>query len=150
MVCPTDLSGAHSSLHLRWITLIHTPDALFWDTIFSMDVTSTEDHLNIATLLSSPSKIIDAINLQGDQAQRFIDLIDQVSDSANFLPSAPRALIIRYSFSCYHTLIRSYLGGVHGCFTRSAKLAGYYPPHTFFSQSPPILVNLSGAAALRM
>ena len=62
-------------------TLTQTLDALFWDTIFSTDITSAEDLSNVSTLVHSPSKITVARSLQGDNAQRMIDLIDQVSDS---------------------------------------------------------------------
>ena len=56
-----------------------TLDVLSWDAIFSTDVTSPEGLSSIATLLHSPSKTADARSLHGDQAQRFIDLLDQVS-----------------------------------------------------------------------
>ena len=128
--------------------LTQISDALFWDTIFSIDVASAEGLSNIRTLVHSPSKIAMARSLQDDQAQRFIDIIDQVSSSSK-RPLVPRMLIVGRSFSRYHALTRNYLGGAHGCFTRSAKLAGYYLPHTSFNQSSPILVSLDGAAALQ-
>ena len=56
-------------------------DALFWDAIFSMDITSTEGLSRMSTLIHSPSKITTARSLQGDDAQRLINLIDRVSDS---------------------------------------------------------------------
>ena len=52
----------------------------FWDTIFSTDITSAEGLSNIETLVNSPSEIAVARNLWGDKAQKFIDLIDEVSD----------------------------------------------------------------------
>jgi hypothetical protein len=58
-----------------------TLDALFWDAIFSMDITSAEGLSNISTLVRSPPKVAVARSLRGDDAQRVIDLIDRVSDS---------------------------------------------------------------------
>ena len=55
-------------------------DVPFWDTIFSADIASAEGLSNIETLVNSPSEIGVARNLWGDKAQKFIDLIDQVSD----------------------------------------------------------------------
>jgi hypothetical protein len=46
-----------------------------------MDIASAEGLSNISTLVHSPSKITMARSLRGDDAQRLIDLIDQVSDS---------------------------------------------------------------------
>lgn len=69
---------------IRW-----PADTLFWDTIFSMNITSAECLPNISTLVHSPSKISEARSLQGDQAQSLIDLIDQVCDSGR-RPSVPR------------------------------------------------------------
>lgn len=74
-------------------TLNQISDALFWDAIFSTDITSVEGLSNITTLLQSPSKIHVARNLLGDQAQSFIDLIDRVSDLGK-RPSVPRVLIM--------------------------------------------------------
>jgi len=74
--------GMHPSLPLSAVdegSHSLTLDVFFWDAIFSTDVTSPEGLSNIATLLHSPSKIADARSLHGDQAQRFIDLLDQVS-----------------------------------------------------------------------
>jgi hypothetical protein len=62
-------------------TLTQTLDTLFWNAIFSMDITSAEGLSNISTLVHSPSKIAVARSLRGDNAQRVIDLIDRVSDS---------------------------------------------------------------------
>jgi hypothetical protein len=129
-------------------TLTQTLDALFWDAIFSMDITSTEGLSKISTLIHSPSKITAARSLRGDDAQRVIDLTDQASNPSKH-PPAPRMLIIKCSFFHYLPLIRKYLGGSHDCSTRSAKPVGCCPHHIPFNQSPPILVNLDGAAASR-
>jgi len=51
-----------------------------------MDVTSAEGLSKIATLVRSPPKIIHARCLQGDRAQRLIDLLDQASDSGEVSP----------------------------------------------------------------
>jgi hypothetical protein len=74
--------GAHPSLWQNPCTkaLTQALDTLFWDAIFSMDVTSAEGLSNISTLVHSPSKITAARSLQGDKAQTFIDLMDRVSD----------------------------------------------------------------------
>ena len=58
-----------------------------------MDITSVEGLSDITMLVQSPSKIHVARNLVGDQAQSFIDLIDQVSDLGK-PPSVPRVLIM--------------------------------------------------------
>ena len=59
-------------------TLTEILDALFWDAIFSMDTSSAEGLSNISILVHSPSKITMARSLQGDDAQRLINLIDRV------------------------------------------------------------------------
>jgi hypothetical protein len=78
-----DPSGTYPGKHAFACgqTLTQTLDALFWDAIFSMDISSAEGLSNISTLVRSPSKTTMARNLRGDDAQRLINLIDQVSDS---------------------------------------------------------------------
>jgi len=131
------------------VTDKHSPalDALFWDTISSMDVASTQGLSTIAALVHSPSSIICARCLRGDQAQTLADKLDQASDSGR-RSSVPR-VTMRHSFSRCHTLMREYLGGPHSYFTRSAKPAGCCPPHISFNQSTLMLVNLGGEAALQ-
>ena len=82
----TGPSGAHLSLWQspRTKALTQTLDALFWDAIFSMDVTSEEGLSKVSTIVRSPSKIAEARSLQGDKAQRFIEQIDRVSDFGKF------------------------------------------------------------------
>ena len=123
-------------------------DALFWDTIFSIDITPAEGLSNIAILVHSPSKITIARSLRGDQAQTLVDLIDRVSNSGVF-SLVPRVLITKRSFSLCPTLIKSYSGGAHGCSTRSARHVGYYPPHMPSIQGSQSLVSLDGVAALQ-
>ena len=48
-----------------------------------MDVTSLEGLSNIATLVQSRSEINAARSLRRDEAQRFIDRIDRVSELGN-------------------------------------------------------------------
>lgn len=130
-------------------TLTSTPDTLFWDIVFSMDITSTEGLSTIAALLHSPSKIIEARNLRGDQARRLIDLLDLVSNSGK-RPSVPRALTTRHSFSRCHALTRGYPDGLHNCFTSFVDPAGCYPPHMLFVRSSAMLVSLNGQVASQM
>ena len=59
--------------------LTQESDVFFVATICSMDATSMEGPSNIATLVHSPSKLVGARNLRGDQAQKLINLLDQVS-----------------------------------------------------------------------
>jgi len=54
-------------------------DARFWDTTFPVDIASTNDLIDVAALVYSPSNITVAKNLRGDQAQSLIDLVDRVS-----------------------------------------------------------------------
>lgn len=147
MLYETVPSGTHPFLCLRRVKAHLTPDPLFWDTIFVADITSAEGLSNFSTLIHSPSKITAARSLQGDQAQVFIDLIDRVSGRGK--PSIHRVLIMRRSSLHYPTLIRSCSGGAHGCFTRSAKLAGCCPLRMSFNQSIPLSVSLGGVAASR-
>lgn len=112
-----------------------------------IDVTSAEGLSNVTTLINSSSKIAYARSLQGEKAQKLIDLLDQVSDSDAYLSIL--RVTMRHSFSRYRTSMRDYLGGPRNYFTRSAKLAGCCPPHMSFDQSSPVLVNLDGMAALR-
>ena len=135
-----------ASLH-EW-TLIQTLDALFWDAIFSMDITSAEGLSNVSAIVHSPSKIIVARNLQGDRAQRFIDIIDHVSDPGEH-PSIPRMLMAGHSFSRYRTSMRNYLDELRGCSIRSVKPAEFCLLHISFIQSSPMSASLDGAAALR-
>ena len=123
-------------------------DPLFWDTIFSMDITSAEVLSSIATIVYSPTKVDMARELQGEEAQSFVDLIDRVSDAGE-LPSVLRVLIMRHSFSLYPTSMGDCSDGARDCSTRSVKLAGYYPPHMSFNQSSPMLASLGGAGVLR-
>ena len=104
----------------------------FWDTIFSVDITSTEGLSKVAALVRSPSDITVARSLRGDQAQKLIDLIDRVSDSKE-LSLLPRMLITRCSFSHYPILMRKHLSGARDCSTRSAKPMRYYLPHMPFN-----------------
>ena len=70
------LARTHSFSESRQ-TLTRKSDVIMGNTC-SVDVTSTESSPDIATLVHSPSKIIDARNLRGDQAQRLVNLLDQV------------------------------------------------------------------------
>ena len=144
----TGASRTHLSLRLQWTTTHPTLDALFWDNVFSVDITPTEGLSIVTDLVNSPSKISEARSLQGDQAQSLIDLIDRVSDSSK-RTSVPRILIMSYSSSRLRTSTRNCLCGARGWFTRSAKPAGFYPPRMSFNQSPSVSASTSGAAALR-
>jgi len=123
-------------------------DALFWDVIFSTDVASPEGLSNIATLLCSPPKVADARSLHGDQAQRFIDLLDQVSDSSK-RTLVPRVMTTRPSFLHCHTSMRDCLGGLQGCFTRSAKPRECCPPRTSSNRSTSMSASSGGKVGLQ-
>jgi hypothetical protein len=131
----------------EWI-LIQTLDALFWDAIFSMDITSAEGLSNVSTLAHSPSNIIVARNLQGDRAQSFVDIIDQVSGPGEHA-STPRMLMAGHSFSRYRTSMRNYLDEPRGCSIRSVQPAEFCLLHISFTQSSPMSASLGGAAASR-
>ena len=81
----TSLSGKPPFLASSWRRreLTRTSDPLFWDTVFSMDITSTEALSNIVAIVYSPTKVDVARKLRGDKAQSFVDLIDRVSDSGD-------------------------------------------------------------------
>lgn len=150
MLCETGPSGKSPSLCCYYgSTLTLALDALFWDTIYSMDIASAEGLSNITTLLHSPQKILDARNLRGDQAQRFIDLIDRVSD-LDERPPVPRVLTASRSFSHYHTSMRGCPGGPRDCSTRFAEPVGCCLPRMSFVQSSSMLESSSGQAASRM
>jgi hypothetical protein len=83
-------------------TLTQVLDALFWNTILSTDITSAGDLSNVSTLVHSPSKIAMARSLQGDDAQRMIDLIDRVSDSHRCPPGRMPLLMIRQLLTLPH------------------------------------------------
>jgi len=149
--CNTKPAALPARIHpfaRRGLALIQISDVHFWDTIFSMDTTSTEGLSNITTLIHSPSDITVARSLRGNQAQGLIDLIDRVSVPGD-LPLL-RVLITRCSFSRYPILMRKHLGVARNCSTRSAKPVGYYPHHLSFNQSSPMLVSLGGVVALQM
>ena len=129
-------------------TLTFTLDTHFWDTIFSMDITSAEGLSNFSTLVHSPSEIVVARSLRGDKAQSFIDIIDHVSDPGKH-PLILRTLMMRHSFSCYRNLTRNYVGDPRGYSTKSAKSAGFCLPLISFSQNLPVSANSVGAVALR-
>ena len=59
--------------------IVQPSDAQFLANIYSNDVTSDESTLEIQSLLSSLPKIITAKNLLGNDAQAFVDFLDQVS-----------------------------------------------------------------------
>ena len=88
MLYETDPSGTFSQrrssppLARRGLALTQMLDAHFWDTIFSVDITSTQGLSKVAALVHSPPDITVARSLRGDQAQRLIDLIDRVSRSS--------------------------------------------------------------------
>ena len=123
-------------------------DALFWEALFSVDITSAEGLSKIVALVHSPSQITMARSLRDDQTQAFVDLIDRVSGLGR-RPSVPLILIMRYSSSRCPTLTRNYLCGAHNYFTRFAKPVGCYPPRMSLRQSSHMLVSLSGAVALQ-
>ena len=76
LVLPVRIRGKHTFTCGQ--TLTRTLDALFWEAIFSMDITSAESLSSISTLVHSPSKITVARSLRGGNAERMIDLIDRV------------------------------------------------------------------------
>lgn len=141
-------SGIYPPLTSTRRVLTSDSDALFWEAIFSVDVTSAEGLSKIVALVHSPSQITMARSLRDDQAQAFVDLIDRVSDSGRH-PSVPRILIMRYSSSRYPVLTRNYLGGAHNYYTRFAKPVGFYPPRISLRQSSQMLVSFGGAVALQ-
>lgn len=54
-------------------------DTQFWANIYSNKITSDECLSEVRSLLSCPSKIVVVRNFLGDEAQTFIDFLDQVS-----------------------------------------------------------------------
>ena len=59
--------------------LVDPPDIQFWTNMRSMEVTSSECLAEVQALLSSPSKITLARSFRGNEAQMFIDFLNQVS-----------------------------------------------------------------------
>ena len=96
MPCKTSSSGKYPLFSFRWASTSAYPDsdAHFWDTIFSMDITSDPEVLsNVVTIVYSPTKVNTARSLQGEKAQSFIDLIDRVGDQGKLQP-VPLVLIM--------------------------------------------------------
>ena len=59
--------------------IVQLSDTQFLASIYSKDVTTDESTPEIQSLLSSPSKIFAVRNLLGNDAQVFVDFLDQVS-----------------------------------------------------------------------
>ena len=51
----------------------------FWDNVLSPEIPSDEPLSTVRSLLTCPTNIAVARSLQGDEAQRLIDFLDQVS-----------------------------------------------------------------------
>jgi len=68
-------------LHPQWTghRLIESLDARFWTNIYSAEVTSNVCLVGVRALLSCRSGMSVARNFQGNEAQKFIDFLDQVS-----------------------------------------------------------------------
>ena len=83
--------------------MTNPPNIQFWTNMYSMDVASGECISAVQSLLSCPSKISLARNFRGNEAQTFIDFLDQVSYLSPscyylaYVPHAgPRALVSRW------------------------------------------------------
>ena len=63
--------------------LIESLDKQFWVNIYSIEVTSNECLAKIRTLLGCRSNMNVARSFQGNEAQTFIDFLDQVSDESS-------------------------------------------------------------------
>jgi hypothetical protein len=59
--------------------LIQSLDMQFWASIYSTEITSNECLSKVRSLLSCRSKITVIRGFQGNEAQTFIDFLDQVS-----------------------------------------------------------------------
>ena len=92
-----------------------------------MEVTSDECLSEVRSLLSCPSKITVARNLQGDEAQFFINFLDQVGGFCSYPDSTAQNTGCRF---LHDRLLRQNTGnGVCSCFPRSARLIISYPLH---------------------
>ena len=83
MSCGTGLPGTPPPFCQQWTDsrLTDSSDKQFWTNIYSAEVNLSECLTNVQSLLSCPSKIAVAQSFQGNDAQIFIDFLDQVSKS---------------------------------------------------------------------
>lgn len=65
-------------------------DPQFWARIYSLDITSDECLYEVRALLNCPSRVTAARNLQGGEAQIFVDFLDKVSDRSTLSPDGRR------------------------------------------------------------
>ena len=98
--------------------------------IYAMEITSDKCLSEVRSLINSPSKIQAVRSLQGNEAQKFIDFLDQVSKS-------PLLAFLRLShwprFLPCHASGGDFGGGDYYFSLRFAKPAGLYPPLILFS-----------------
>ena len=108
-------------------------DVLFLAKICSMEVTSSECLSEVRTLLSRASNITAARSLQGNEAQVFVDFLDQVSKlSASCLDPTAQRIECRFLHS---NPSRTNSGSeVYYCSPRSAKTAASYPARISFER----------------
>ncbi|KAF9647138.1 kinase-like protein [Thelephora ganbajun] len=80
MPCEADFSGALPLLRSQRIDhlVIDSLDVQFWTNIYSMEITSNECLSEVRYLLNCPSKIALSKRFRGNDAQTFIEFLDQV------------------------------------------------------------------------
>jgi len=135
MACGAAPSGPLPLPHPQRIghRLIEASGAQFWTSIYSIDVTSNECPAKVQTLLSCRSSVNVARSLQGNDAQIFIDFLDQVSCKSSAHASATQGVNRRFLHS--HASMINSGSGVYCFFPRSARPIESYPPRTFFNEN---------------